>query len=203
MFANATTSPWNLTIATGNRARYSSSKNPSEKPFSVPARVCSQSSDTAPQCGHERRNGGRRDDLERPAILLETADRLTVARAARAFKAEGVEVDARFLADLRERQPEIRVAMEVRGADLVEDRHAVEVVATLQELPDQAAHRLVWSDRIAERHPGPPLHAIHDEAGAVLVEDQALVTKVGEVRRRPRLAGDDRARRRAGPPRTA
>ena len=75
-------------------------------------------------------------------------------------------------------------------ADFVEDRHAAEVVAPLEEVANQIVEPIVWSDRIAERDPGAPLHAVHDERGSIVVEQQRLVPEIHQIREGRRLSGD-------------
>ena len=51
--------------------------------------------------------------------------------------------------------------------------------------------RVHGPDRVAKRHPRPPLDAVHDEPAPPLVEEQRLVAQVDEVRGGGRLRPDN------------
>src|SRR5262245_48291513 len=95
------------------------------------------------------------------AILLEPSYELAVSCAAWAIERELPEIDARLLTDFHEGQTEVGIVTEVLCADFVEDRRPAIVVATGDKKPDQLGHAFGRADRIPERHPRPPLHAVH------------------------------------------
>ena len=87
---------------------------------------------------HQCRDVRGRDDAKRAAVLLEPSNRLPVPRGGAALHRERREVYFRVFAEFDEGEPEVRIAVKMRGADLVEDRHAAEVVASFEEGADEA-----------------------------------------------------------------
>ena len=142
------------------------------------------------QLAHDRRHAGRFDDAEHAAVLFQPAKHLPVLGGLSAFEGERRQIDLRLLAELHERQPEVGVPMQMRSGHFVEDRHAAEVVAALEKQAHQIGEPILRPDRIAQRHPGASLDAVHDEGGAFVVEQQRLVPEKREVGKRRRLGGN-------------
>jgi hypothetical protein len=67
-------------------------------------------------------------------------------------------------------------------------------VGRLAEAPGQLAADLEGTDRIAERDPAAASHAVHHEARAPLVEEQAFVAEQREECNRARRSAHDRER---------
>ena len=111
-----------------------------------------------------------------------------------ALEREAAQRDARLLAELDEREAEVGVVVQRVLPDLVEDGTSRVVVAALQEAPDEVAPNRLRPHRIAERDPRAPPHAVHEEAGPRLVEEQRLVAHEGEEGEGRALRGDRRAR---------
>ncbi len=106
------------------------------------------------------------------------------------LESEGREIDLGFLTQLHERQAEVGVQVKAAFSYFVEDGHAAEVVAPLEKRTHQAGQFGFGPDRISQRHPGARLHAVHDERGPAVVEQDGLVAKIDEERRRRRLRRD-------------
>jgi hypothetical protein len=98
-----------------------------------------------------------------------------------ALNGKPVQIDRCVFAEFDERQPEIRVVVQIVLRHLVKDRRPTEVVAAFEEAPDQIADDVGGSNRISERRSCPPFHAMHHEAGAVVVEQQRLVPQVHQA----------------------
>ena len=110
---------------------------------------------------------------------------------AAALEGEMRQEHARLLAQLREREAEIRIDVQPVLRRLVKNGHALVVVAALEECLDQWLGRLLGAHGIAQRHPRAALHRVHHERRARVVPEQRLVAQEHEVRRGPRLARDD------------
>ena len=121
-------------------------------------------------------------------------DVLAKSRPASSFERKRTEVDAGSLAELDEGQPDVGVPMEMLRRDFVEHRIAREVVASFEEFPDEAGHRVRGTHRIAQGDPAAPVHAVHDKAGPVVVEEQRLVPQEREIRKGRWLRRDDGGR---------
>jgi hypothetical protein len=127
---------------------------------------------------HHAGHKGGGDDPERPALLLETSERLTVLPGLGAIEREGRKVHSRLFTELDEGQAEIGVAVQAFPADLVEHGDAAEVVAALEEQSNETRQPVGRSDGVSKGNPRPSLDAVHHEALAVLVEEQRLVPQV-------------------------
>ena len=98
------------------------------------------------------------------------------------FQRERCQIDPRLLAKFDKRQPHVCIPMQVLARNLVKHRNAAEVVASFQEQPDERTHLFGRTDRIPERGPRASLHAVHDEPGLVLIEENGLVAQEHEIR---------------------
>ena len=130
------------------------------------------------------------EDAERPALPLQPSQGVAEGLALGALEREAAQGDPRFLAELDEREAEVGEVVERLLPHLVEDGTPGVVVAALQEAPDEVGANHLRAHRVAERDPRAPPHAVHEEAGARLVEEQRLVAHEREEGEGRRLRGD-------------
>ena len=129
-----------------------------------------------------------RNHPKRPTFPLQTMERVSILLAAASLNCERGQVHARLFTQLDERQPHVRVAMQMLARDFVEHRDTAEVIAPFEKEPHQAADAFWRADRVAQRRPCATLHGVHDERGLLFVEEDRLVAEKHEVRRRGRSA---------------
>src|SRR5262245_11299178 len=161
--AKATIRPSCSMMAAGKRLTYSGSKNPSEKPFSAPARCCSHSSETA---RNGSITGGTCSAGSTRNVACSRSRRCSACRyflPPLAVEREPRQIHPRFLAQLDERQADVRVPVQVLPRYLVEYRHSSEIGAAFEKQLDQRADSLRRTHRAAERGSRAPLNRVHDE----------------------------------------
>ena len=71
--------------------------------------------------------------------------------------------------------------MEVVLADFVEDRDAAEIIAFFEKQTDERARAIGRSNRVAKRHPRAPLHTVHDECAAIVIEQDGFVAQEDQI----------------------
>src|SRR4030095_13993524 len=130
------------------------------------------------------------DDAKACALLLWPPQRLPEARRLAALPREGRQIDARFLAQLHERQTEIGVVVQMLASHFVEGRRAAIVGAALEKSANQQRNAIWRANRITHDGPGPPLDAVHHKAALRLVEPQRLVAQIDEKWKRAGLRPD-------------
>src|ERR1019366_4632650 len=98
----------------------------------------------------------------RPVALGATALRAQLGPRT-AFEREIGEPDARLLAELHHRKPQIAVQRQLIGTDLIEHGPAAVAVRELAKTPHQLLLASALADRIAERHPTAAVDLVHQE----------------------------------------
>src|SRR5680860_519857 len=83
----------------------------------------------------------------------------------------------RLLAQLCERHAQLSIVMQLSRMNLIEHRHATEVVGTFDKSPDQARSSRCRADRIAQCYPGATANAVHHERRAFIIEQQRLIAQ--------------------------
>ena len=146
-------------------------------------------------------HGFAADHLEAAALALHAGLRLPQSLARAACEREIRERHARFLAELAQREAEIEIHRQVLRAHFVEGGETAVPIGDPRGTARRA--RGITSGEpigVAHRDPAAPAHAVHQEAGARLVEEDALVADEREVRNCARGASPRASRRARRPP---
>ena len=164
--------------ATGRRDRRSRARSAS--------RACACSASQASEIARARRAApaprSRGSDLEAAALAHACGCARGAAPCARRPRARSRERHARLFAELVQRETEIEVERQVVRAHLVEDGAPAVAIGELAEAPGQLAALRGRADGSPIAIQLRPCDAVHQEAVAVVVDEQLLVAEQRQVR---------------------